>query len=128
MTGVNGTWLKSELLQEAIRLEKMVQRQASEIESLRAELELAQKINNERQVRPRNERGAGRKPRLTREMYGDIMCRRNGGDSYRQIAKSLGVSVGLVGKACNMSETEVDQLGHETPPVQISNYVLRLIQ
>jgi len=117
------------LLHEVIRLEDVVQRQADELAALRVKVECANEFKSEwlktlsvkQQTPKKSESGAGRKPLLTRESHEDIMCRRRGGESYRQIAKSLGISVGLVGKACNMSETAVEQLKYEIEPVHISN-------
>lgn len=114
-------WMKHDFVDEVIKLKGMLDEQEIELETLRAEREYVQKLKDELQEKlseehwkpKKNERGAGRKPMLTRELYADIMRQKDAGNSYRQIAKSLGVSVGLVGKACNMSGVAVEQLKHE---------------
>jgi DNA invertase Pin-like site-specific DNA recombinase len=64
-----------------------------------------QKLNDELKAmeNKRNERGAGRKPKITAELCEDIRKRRKAGEKYRAIAENLNLSVGLVHKAFNSS-------------------------
>lgn len=49
-----------------------------------------------------NERGTGRIPKLTPNVIAYIKKHRSEGRTQREIAKMLGLSIGLVNKACNM--------------------------
>jgi len=97
-------WLKPDFIREIKRLENV-------IDELKSEKDNVQKL--------KNERGAGRKPKLTRELHTDIVNRINGGENYRYIAKRLKISVGLVGKAKNMNDDEIEKLSYEFEPVHI---------
>jgi len=95
-------WLKPDFINEIERLNKIIN-------------ELQKKTQ-----KPKNERGAGRKSKLTRELHTDIMNHiKHGEDSYRAIAKALKISVGLVGKAKNMTDNEIEKLPCEYEPLEI---------
>ena len=49
--------------------------------------------------RHRNERGAGRKPKITEDVKEAVRCYRAVGMTYRAIADRMGFSVGLIYKA-----------------------------
>ena len=70
-----------------------------------------------------NERGAGRKPTLTKELLADVKAMRASGETLRSISRSLGISLGLVHKACHLDDTS--GLRSEYDPVQISIYELK---
>lgn len=50
--------------------------------------------------RPHNERGAGRKPRITPEQIAEIQSKKQSGMSYREIAKEVGFSPSTIFKVC----------------------------
>lgn len=50
--------------------------------------------------RPHNERGAGRKPRITPEQIEEIRSKKQAGMSYREIAKEVGFSPSTIFKVC----------------------------
>jgi DNA invertase Pin-like site-specific DNA recombinase len=77
-------WLKPDFVREINRLEKL--------------------------IKQRNPRGAGRKPKLTRELQSEIVYMSRSGIGYREIAKKCGISLGLVCKACNMTPAEIEKL------------------
>ena len=81
----------------------------SEIEKLYAEKENFQILKNEHQRKIsegyqtpiKNERGAGRKPKITPGITETVRGYRAEGMTYREIAEKTGLSLGLVHKAAN---------------------------
>jgi uncharacterized coiled-coil protein SlyX len=102
---------KTELEAKITRLETTISEQEQYINSLeslindlRLNESVVQKLNdeyNQRRVPIKNERGAGRKPKLTKELIHEVKCLRGDGLTQRAIADKLSISVGLVNKACN---------------------------
>jgi len=87
----------------------------NELESLRAQVEqlvaeniqLKQELENCKQTattvhKIKNERGAGRKPKLNDELIGKVKNLKNEGLSYKAIAQELSISVGLAHKASQL--------------------------
>ena len=69
-----------------------------------------------------NERGAGRKPTLTKELVADVKAMKASGETLRTISRSLDISLGLVHKACHLES--VNELRYEHDPDQISIFEL----
>ena len=75
-------------------------------------LDEAYKLNENDVPRPKNERGAGRKPRLTKQIYSHIIFYHKKGHSIRQIIhclenlQGIRLSVGLVHKAISLPSGE----------------------
>ncbi len=76
----------------------------SEIKRLENELAYYRYINDAHKII--NERGAGRKTKLTPFILNTIKRYRTQGKSQREIAGLLDISVGLVNKACKALEDE----------------------
>jgi transcriptional regulator with XRE-family HTH domain len=57
-----------------------------------------------------NERGAGRKPKLNDELTTKVIALHKKGMTQREISIRLGVSVGLVNKACNIRNMSIDDM------------------
>jgi len=87
----------------------------SELESLRAQVEqltaeniqLKQELEDSKQTatvvhKIKNERGAGRKPKLNNELIAKVKSLKSEGLSYKAIAQQLGISVGLAHKASQL--------------------------
>ena len=87
----------------------------SELESLRAQVEqltaeniqLKQELEDCKQMaiavhKIKNERGAGRKPKLNDELITKVKSLKSEGLSYKAIAQQLGISVGLAHKASQL--------------------------
>ena len=70
----------------------------------------------------KNERGAGRKPTLTSELAADVRAMKTAGETYREISRSLGISVGLAHKACHLPDNQ--GLRPDAMPEQISIFEL----
>lgn len=95
------SWKKVDLINECHRLHKLIDEQIKELEQLKMYKAMAAESY---WATPKNERGAGRKPKLTRELQDEIKRMRETGETLRQIAKSLGVSTGLVHKALKLPD------------------------
>ncbi|MCL2853934.1 MAG: hypothetical protein FWE20_13090 [Defluviitaleaceae bacterium] len=95
-------WTRVQLLEELERLQELVRKLGGEA--------VVHKSNNER--------GAGRKPTLTRALVADVKALKGTGVSFREISKSLGVSLGLAHKAYHLSDDQ--WLRTECMPDQIS--------
>jgi len=101
------------LLTELIKMQKLIKEQEQELITLRNEKEHVQQLKNEFNEKlseeywkpAKNERGAGRKPKLTKELHSEIIRRKKSGETYRQIANAVGLSLGTVNKACNTDAT-----------------------
>jgi DNA invertase Pin-like site-specific DNA recombinase len=59
----------------------------------------------------RNARGAGRKPKLDAEAKQKVMRMRDAGMTQRAIASELGVSLGVVNKACREAKDATPKAG-----------------
>lgn len=77
-----------------------LEKERAEVHKLKSELNY--KLSEEYWKPTQNERNAGRKPKITDKFCEDVRRRKKAGETYRAIAKSLGVSVGLVHKAFNV--------------------------
>jgi len=78
-------WTRAQLIEEMQRLQNLV--------DILANTASVHKSNNER--------GAGRKPTLTSELVAEINAMKASGATLRTISRSLGISLGLVHKACH---------------------------
>ena len=76
-----------------------VQKLINEHAALKAEYE--KKLSESYWAQGKNERGAGRKPKLTDETAAEIRACRAEGMTFRAIADKTGLSLGLVHKAIN---------------------------
>ena len=83
-------WTKAQLLDELERLQELVDKLGHLSE------DVVQKT--------KNERGAGRKPILTKALLADVKNMKAAGLSFREISKSLGISLGLVHKAYHLPD------------------------
>ena len=99
-------WTKGQLVEELERLQEIVDRLGGE--------DVVHKS--------KNERGAGRKPTITRELVADVKAMKAAGESFRTISRSLGMSLGLVHKAYHLTDGQV--LSHDIMPNQISIFEL----
>jgi len=101
--------LNEKLKAELEHVRKLNNEQDVELAALRAGADNVQKLKNEYTERlseaywmpTKNERGAGRKPKISPELIHEVNCLRVDGLSQRAIAEKLSISVGLVNKACN---------------------------
>lgn len=75
-------------------LRQKIARQERDINFLKSHLSVAPA------ERPHNERGAGRKPRITPEQIAEIQSKKQSGMSYREIAKEVGFSPSTIFKVC----------------------------
>ena len=81
----------------------------NELSKLRAEAvrvhqlndELNEKLSSAYWSQTKNERGAGRKPKLTDDLIAQIKALSNGKLTQREIANIFNISLGLVNKAVN---------------------------
>ncbi len=76
-----------------------LRREAAYVQKLK--LELQQEIAKDYWGKPHNERNAGRKKKMTSSVIADVHSYANTGKTQREIAAIMGLSLGLVNKACN---------------------------
>ena len=104
---------------EIIRLQKesfatrdlkiIIQNLNVEIEQLRQEESEVQYLKNELKMKlsdaywapTKNERGAGRKPKISSMLIADVKQKRNQGFTFKAIAEEMNISVGLAHKAAS---------------------------
>lgn len=79
-------------------LENQIVELKAEIERLQLEV---QQLKSEQNLKQHNERGAGRKPRFTKEEIAKAQKLKLQGLSYKKVAEKMNCSVGLVHKLLN---------------------------
>lgn len=79
-------------------LENQIVELKAEIERLQLEV---QQLKSEQNLKQHNERGAGRKPKFTREEIAKAQRLKLQGLSYKRVAEEMNCSVGLVHKLLN---------------------------
>ena len=87
------------------QLEEKIQKLENENERLESKYKAALDLYNEtlkalETQRLHNNRGGGRKPKLTPEVVEQVQALRQIGKTYPDIAATLGLAVGTVYKAC----------------------------
>jgi hypothetical protein len=102
-------WTKEELTEEIEALHKLINKQRDEIGKLRSEdehvqklkKELTEKISDAYWAPRRNDRGAGRKSKINKELVTEVKEKKKSGMTFRAIAETLNISLGLAYKAYN---------------------------
>lgn len=102
---------KADLIKEVDQLKAIIENQEKELSRLRAKEAEANAIISGKYFEPtQNERGAGRKPKITREIKEEVDACKNQGMTYREIAEKMGLSLGYVHKVYS-DKTYVGAIG-----------------